>query len=292
MAEDDRNDAGWRTLFDGETLHGWHTEPRTYGALYPGGPSALTILDRLGLPRPVEPELHPAAWHVEDGHIVGQQSEPGNGYGGYLVSDETFGDFELTFEARPDWPADTGVMVRRRPLDWTGFQILIDHREHGSIGGFFGNGLASFSAAPFALRSKCDGSGQVIGLIADTPETSPWPVTQDKIDRLNHACDVNDFLRVWRWGDWNEFRIKVVGDLPTITTWVNGLKVAELDTATMTSPNYDPDAVLAFLGVRGHLAFEVHDNDPMMGESRWGVGARCRWRSIRIRLLPEGARPG
>ena len=34
----------------------------------------------------------------------------------------------------PDWPADTGVMIRRRPDSWAGFQVLVDHRKSGSIG--------------------------------------------------------------------------------------------------------------------------------------------------------------
>jgi hypothetical protein len=27
----------------------------------------------------------------------------------------------------------------------------------------------------------------------------------------------------------------------------------------------------------------VHDNDAWFGEARWGAGAQCRWRNIRIR---------
>jgi hypothetical protein len=59
----------------------------------------------------------------------------------------------------------------------------------------------------------------------------------------------------------------------------------------MRHPNYDPDAVLGVLGPQGHLALEVHDNDPMFGDSRWGPGARCRWRNIRIKPLPPQPPP-
>ena len=111
------------------------------------------------------------------------------------------------------------------------------------------------------------------------------PVTEEKRDRLKHAADVEDFLNVWRWNGWNELRIRCVGALPVITTWVNGLKIAELDTATLDSPNYNPADVLGVLGERGHIALEVHDNDSMFGEARWGTGAQCRWRNIRIKEL-------
>jgi len=283
----ERSDDQFVSLFDGATLAGWHPVPRIYGTIYPGGPHLLDLFDQRGTPRPVEPEKHPAVWRVEDGYIVGEQEEPGCGYGGYLVSDDTFADFELVLEARPDWPADTGIMLRRRPDSWEGFQVLLDHRESGGIGGFFGNGLASFSAVPFAVAARTDANGAVIGLGPDDPATSVEPVTQDKIDRLSYAADVNDFLDVWRWADWNELRIRCVGALPVITTWVNGLKIAELDTAGLQVENYDPDAVLACLGHRGHLALEVHDNDARLGDARWGVGAQCRWRNIRIKDLGE-----
>lgn len=278
-------EVGYKSLFNGENLTGWRSVPRVYGTSYPGGPKVLELFDSRGIARPVEPEKHPAHWFVEDGVLIGEQEFPGSGYGGYLVSEQAFGDFELVLEMRHDWPADTGVMVRRQRDSWEGFQVLVDHRPSGGIGGFFGNGLASFSAVPFAVDVATDAEGRPSGLIPDNPATSVEPVTEEKRARLNYAADVEDFLNAWRWNDWNELRIRCVGALPVITTWVNGLKIAELETATLDSPDYDPQAVLAVLGDRGHIALEVHDNDSMFGEARWGRGAQCRWRNVRIKEL-------
>lgn len=279
------DDNGFIPLFDGVSLSGWRAAPRIYGSVYPGGPSVLEMFEQDGRELPVEPEKHPAHWFVEDGVLVGEQDSPGSGYGGYLVTEQAYGDFELVLEMRPDWPADSGVMIRRQKDSWEGFQILVDHRPSGGIGGFFGNGLASFSAVPFAVDVARDESGQPAALVADNPGTSVEPVTAEKRNRLAYAADVEDFLKVWRWDGWNELRIRCVGALPVITTWINGLKIAELDTATLDSPNYDSRDVLDTLGARGHIALEVHDNDPYFGEARWGVGAQCRWRNIRIKEL-------
>lgn len=283
------DDAGYRPLFDGKTLDGWRSIPRIYGPLQPGGPHLDDVLKQYGITVPPNPELHPPKWTVDDeGVLTGEQDAPGSGYGGYLITEEAFGDFDLALEMRPDWPADTGVMLRRGMDSFAGFQVLVDHRPSGGIGGFFGNGLASFSAVPFAVDVVRDDDGTPIGLRADDPETSVEPVTQAKIDRLEYAADVQDFLDVWRWADWNELRIRVVGGaLPRITTWINGLKIAEMDAASLDSPEYDAAAVGELLGDRGHIALEVHDNDSMFGEARWGVGAQCRWRNIRIREITE-----
>lgn len=279
---DIHDEHGYVPLFDGETLAGWRVIPRVYGAVYPGGPDLSEFFALRRVTPPPDPERHPPIWQVVDGALVGTQGTPG--YGGYLITDAAFGDFDLAIELRPDWPADTGIMLRRRPDDWAGFQVLVDHRPSGGIGGFFGNGLASFSALPFAVDAIVDDSGRPIGLRPDDPATSVERVTEEKISRLAYAADVQDFLQVWRWGEWNELRVRCVGGaLPTITTWINGVKIAALDTAHLDSPDYDAAAVARHLGARGHIALEVHDNDDMFGEARWGRGAACRWRNVRIR---------
>lgn len=276
------DETGYESIFDGVSLAGWSVIPRVYGAVRPGGPAIADVFASLGIEAPVDPERHPPVWTAHEGVLTGRQGTPG--YGGYLLSDASYGDVDLALELRPDWPADTGVMLRRRADDWAGFQILVDHRPSGGIGGFFGNGLASFSAVPFAVDALLDAAGQPIGLRPDDPATSVEPVTPETVGRLSHAADVDDFLAVWRWDDWNELRIRCVGGaLPTLQTWINGLHVATLDTATLVAPDYDPDAVARHLGPRGRIALEVHDNDDMFGEARWGIGAACRWRRIRIR---------
>ena len=272
---------GFEPLFNGRDLTGWSVIPRSYGSLWPGGPDVLDVVDDFPADYAEQAALHPAAWTVEDGVLVGRQQPPGSGYGGYLITDEKYGDFELQLDMNPDWPADTGVMLRRRPDSWHGLQVLVDHRPSGSIGGFFGNGLGSFHAVPFALTAEPDLSG----LREDDPATSAEPFTPDKAAMLEYAASVDDFLAVWNWRDWNTLRIRCIGAHPRVTTWINDVKIAEIDLATLQAPNYDPDAVATFLGPAGHIALEVHDNDPVLGTTRWSPTATCRWRNIHLKPL-------
>jgi hypothetical protein len=284
MADNDVE--GLISLFDGVTLSGWHPAPRIPGRLWPGGPTVAEAFPDLADDYEINALAYPAVWDVVDGAIEGRQDPARPGYGGYLVSDRVFGDFELQLEMKPDWPADTGVMLRRLPDDWAGFQVLVDHRKSGSIGGFFGNGVGSFHAVPFVIDVSVDAAGNPNGLVEEDPSTSLEPMTTDKVRLLTRAGDVHAFLTSWRWADWNHLRVTCVGRLPVITTWVNGELVAELDTATLTHPQYDPEQVAGLLGPSGHIAFEVHDNDPVMGAGRWAPGSCCRWRNIQIRDLP------
>jgi hypothetical protein len=276
---------GFEPLFNGQDLTGWVVQPRQYGALYPGGPHISELYDFVAPDYNERAAEHPALWDVEDGAIVGRQDAPGSGWGGYLVSERAFGDFELRLEMNPDWPADTGVMIRRRFDSWEGLQVLVDHRQSGSIGGFYGNGIASFHAVPFAIMAAVDENGTAVGLQEDDPATSVEPFSQHKADLLDRAGSVDEFLAAWRFGDWNSLTIRCQGERPRVTTWVNDVLVAEIDLAALDAPDYDAAAVAELLGPAGHIAFEVHDNDPMLGEGRWAPGAACRWRNIRIRSL-------
>jgi 3-keto-disaccharide hydrolase len=162
---------------------------------------------------------------------------------------------------------------------------VVDHRQSGSIGGFYGNGIGGFHAVPFAIDARYDANGNAIGLGPADPTTTLERFRDSKRDMLSVAASLDEFLAVWRWRDWNELRVRIVGTHPLVTTSINGLKIAELDMATLEAPNYDAAAVAALLGPRGHIAFEVHDNDTRFGERRWGRHAACRWRNIRIRAL-------
>jgi hypothetical protein len=282
----------FHSLFDRVSLAGWHAVPRSPVSVGPGWPD----------PDPADAHWHlsaanQAAWTVVDGAIVGGQNPPGSGYGGYLVSDEAFGDFELVLEANPDWPADTGILVRATPAGTQGYQILLDHRKSGGIGGLFGNGIGAFHAVRFGIDAVYDDAGAPIGIREEDPATTIEPVTPAKAALLSRSATAEEFLAVWRWRDWNEFRIQCVGEDPVLTVWINGLLIAECDTATLPPDLYDPPAVHALLGRAGRIALEVHDHDiwlppgigsrdlKPLGRDRWGLGAVCRWRNLRLRAL-------
>ncbi|MFC4242131.1 DUF1080 domain-containing protein [Gryllotalpicola reticulitermitis] len=270
------------TLFDGATLTGWHATPRLPVPVAPGRPGPDTSSDSYR-----RAAASHGRWYIEDDAIVGGQEPPGSGLGAYLVTDASYGDFELSFEVKPDWPADTGILVRTTDDGLRGFQILIDHRRSGGIGGFYGNGIGGFHALAHNVDVERDAQGAPVGLIAEDPATTLEPVTAEKTALLSYAASADEFQRAWRWNDFNEFRVRCVGKYPVLTTWVNGVKLYELDTAAIRHPNYDREAVAELLGREGHIALEVHDNDPRMGRDRWGTDAVVRWRNFQLTPVTE-----
>ena len=71
-----QGNAGWVTLLDGKNMNNW---------------------DRVG----------DANWRVEDGAIVADK-----GKGGFLVSKNSYGDFQIRAEVWVDTPANSGIFIR------------------------------------------------------------------------------------------------------------------------------------------------------------------------------------
>lgn len=108
----------------GEVIHTairWAAAPKGLVPLFNG--KDLTGWEKVGN----------AKWTVEDGNLVGQQSESGGV--GELLTEKSYGDFILFVDFKVDWPANSGVWFRyqnpntayqadilewKDPVCWTG----------------------------------------------------------------------------------------------------------------------------------------------------------------------------
>ena len=156
---------GWQCLFDGKTLDGWSVKSGF------------------------------ATYKVEDGAIVGTTaSESPNSF---LVSAETFRDFELTFEVKLDNnELNSGCQIRSK----------LKGEQHG--GRVYGPQVE--------IEASPGQSGYIYGEAAGGWQ-SPEPQSKDKA--------VNEHSH-FKNGEWNQYRAKAVGR--HIETWINGNKVADL----------------------------------------------------------------
>lgn len=280
-------------MFDGKTLDGWSAIPRVY--VPRGEPFNSMPADQLydaviehyensdgqinRIPNR-ERVRDKGVWKIEDGVVIGGQT-PGSIAGAYLMSEKKYGDFELTLEANPDYPIDTGIMVRAHELGSVGFQVLVDNRPNGTIGGVYGNSVGGFFAYPFVFNAEEEPLNKVGELRPGDPNAMQFRGGQFPTD---FAASLDDFKKVWKPNDWNEIRIRCTGRLPLIETWINGVAIAKIDTATLADivPGYDPEAIYERIGRQGHIGLEVHDSPT---RDRWAPGAECRWRNVRIREL-------
>lgn len=234
---------GFRSLFNGKDLTGWHKNPEKIGHGTGG------------------------SWYVEEGAITGEQDPPGSGNGGILLSDETFGDFEVIFEANPDWGPCSGFFMRSNEKGQC-FQMMIDYHDKGNVGEIYREGLDAATNRTFNIDGVYDANDPK--KLVDIKATRVMPAkATDKVGEPRFKLE--DWSKIWKLGGWNTIRCRVVGNPPTITTWINGTQITQY-----TSDKKFEDK----LKDKGHIAVQVHG-----GTYGWPKGAKVRFRNFRIKEL-------
>ena len=237
------DEPGFRTLFNGKDLTGWHKNKEKIGHGTGG------------------------AWYVQDGVIVGEQDPPGSGNGGILLSDQVYGDFEVKFEMNPDWGPCSGFFMRSSEKGQC-YQMMIDYHEDGNVGEIYREGLDGKGNRSFDLKGVySDPEKKKLTSITAQPAAQKDP----KLPPPKPMIVLEDWSKIWKLGEWNEVHCKVVGNPPTITTYLNGKKITEY-----TSDQKFEDK----LKDSGHIAFQVHG-----GTYGWPKGAKVRFRNVRVKEL-------
>ena len=233
---------GFHWIFNGEDLTGWHKNPERIGHGTGG------------------------SWIVEKGAIAGEQDPPDSGNGGILLSDKVYGNFEVIFETNPDWGPCSGFFMRSTQTGKC-YQMMIDYHDKGNVGEIYREGLDGQNNRTFNLDGTYADADKkkLLSIQASkvpTPEKGPAPGEP--------RFDLSKWSEVWKLGEWNTVRCRVVGNPPTIETWINGTQITK----------YTSDKKFeGVLGDKGHIAFQVH------GGYAWPVGAKVRFRNVRVKEL-------
>jgi len=219
---------GFVSIFDGKTLKGWHASALT-------GHSATSDHKSGG------------RWVVKDGAIVGSQDIPGND--GILITDERYGDFEIVLEMNNDFGPDSGLFLRSTE-DGRAYQAMIDYHSGGNLMGIYGEGLSGgINVQNFGFLD----SPERIVLKPGAP--IPLPVLPESWPFFG------------RHDQWNELRARITGGAkPTITTWINGVKIMEWTETEARHP------------AKGGIALQVHGGGDYTKQFD-------RYRNIRVRRL-------
>jgi len=230
-AADPGDDSAMVPIFDGQSLKGWHISAKTGHSKTSNNTSG-------------------GKWTLENGAIVGTQDVPGNG--GIVITDEQFGDFEVALEMNNDFGPDSGLFLRSTE-DGKAYQAMIDYHAKGNLMGVYGEGLGGKpSVRNFSFLDE------VTKIEVTKDAAVPFPVLPDA------------WPYFWRHGQWNELRARIVGNPPTIQTWINGVKIMEWTETEKRHPD------------RGGIALQVHGGGDLTKQF-------VRYRNIRVRKLDKGS---
>ncbi|CAA9229542.1 MAG: hypothetical protein AVDCRST_MAG95-925 [uncultured Adhaeribacter sp.] len=206
--------AGFRSIFNGKNLQGWHISRTTHQGTTP-------------------------SCRVENNAIVLTQQPFGQG--GVLLTDKKYRNFDLYLEAKIDSFTNGGIFIRSSESGMA-YQIELDEAA-GSTGSLLGERM---------------------------------PVSQ--------TTAAKDKAKVWRANDWNAFRIRMVGAIPRITLWINGLQMWDVK---QPQNDFIAGATAGMIGFQSHwtalysptvVSWNILDS--------WAPGAAHRFRNIAIKELP------
>ena len=239
------------SIYNGKDLNGWHHQS--------------------------EPGIHGTGGHwgvTPKGELYGEQDPPGSGNGGLLLSDQTYGEFELKLELRPDWGPCSGIFLRANERG-EGWQVYVDYHDNGNIGHLrLETKVHSTPFRPFSI-SRIESKKPKLKTTLDS-RSGEWPEGV-----YEETCSPEDFLKVWNPSGWNEMKIRCTGKtkFPVIEVWIRDLKICKLDTAKTTHPKFDREKATTVLREDGSIGFQVHRGNG------WPKGTRVFWRNIDIREL-------
>jgi len=250
---------GFVDLFDGKTLTGW---------VQASGPD-------------IAKQYAGGEWRVEDGAITGHQRPPL--IGSFLHTEKQYGDFELEIDLNPDWGCDSGIFLRTNAKGQC-IQVFVDYLQRGNIGFLFGQGTGGFCSMPWELEAV-EEDGKLVGVKAVDKYDGV------EVDGLIYSAPAEEFNKVWKHGEFNTLKIRMAGPEPRMTTWVNGVKMMEMDGSTFRprglkemragnfkSPSaWDQEKIFEQLGPRGTIGLQVHPGP------RWD--GTVRYKNIRIKEL-------
>lgn len=232
LADDKPSTEGFISIFNGKDLTGWHVSAKSGHSRTSGNKTG-------------------GDWKVVDGAINGSQDLPGNG--GLIMTDEVYGDFEVVLEMKNDFGPDSGLFLRSTE-EGKCYQAMIDYHGGGNVMGIYGEGMGgkphlrnySFTNAPDTIVLQ--------------PERATMPLSMTP----------EEWKKFWHHGEWMELRARITGgDKPTITTWINNVKIMEW---TETE---------ARLPAKNHIALQIH------GGGGAKPGEVVRYRNIRVKTLDK-----
>jgi hypothetical protein len=261
---------GFKPIFNGQNLTGWHVSADNHHGITPD-------------------------YHVAHGAIIGTQSPWGDG--GILLTDKSYKNFELYMEVKPDYGCDSGIFFRSTESGHA-YQITMDYLPGGSMGrlitetinGAGGTDRAAIlamkglppsatpaaastgTAAPAGARAGAPAApaAPAAGARAGAPPAPRTPVVAGIPLGQTAAVGEDSWMKVWKREAWNTIRVRVEGDIPHVQVWINGQVVTDTQEKTNRAENNM---------LSGPIAIQIH------GGNRWVQAGFWRWRNIGIKEL-------
>ena len=174
---------------------------------------------------------------------------------------------------------DGSIVLQQSPYGQGG--VLLTDRKYRDFELYLEVKPAWGTNGGILLRSTESGSAYQVELSGDGgPTTGNLLGERLSISRSAQAADLD---KVWKPGEWNSFRIRMQGEAPHLTLWVNGTRMWDVE---------EPQNDLIGGATDGFIALQTNWTsthtpiaDAACCPGNWRPGAVHRYRNVAIKVL-------
>jgi len=178
----------------------------------------------------------------------------------------------------PDFHVENGELVAsEKPYGQGG--LLMSDKNYKSFELYLEIKIDSFANGGIFLRSNEGGAAYQVELVLPG---NTGDLLGERIP-VSKGAKASERAKIWKANDWNSFRIRMTGDTPHITLWINDTLMWDV-----TEPKIDMIAG----ATEGMIALQCHWTavySPAAGNGMplvsWQPGAKHRYRNIAIKEL-------
>ena len=178
----------------------------------------------------------------------------------------------------PSFTVEDGVIVgREKPYGQGG--LLMTDANYKSYELYLEVKLDSFCNSGIFLRSNEGGAAYQVEL------TIPGDNGSLLGERINPSvgAKATEYNKVWRAGNWNSFRIRMTGDIPHLTCWINDSLMWDVQ---QTKNDFLAEATEGMIALQCHwTALYSTAAGPGMPLTNWRPGTSIKFRNIAIKEL-------
>ncbi|GAB3018313.1 3-keto-disaccharide hydrolase [Spirosoma pulveris] len=179
----------------------------------------------------------------------------------------------------PSFTVENGVIVgKEKPYGQGG--LLLTDKKYKSFEFYAEVKLDSFCNSGLFLRANEGGAAYQVELVlpGNTGDLLGERITP------SIGAKATDRAKVWRANDWNSFRIRMTGEVPHLTLWINGVQMWDVQ-----EPKNDfiADATEGMIGLQCHwTAVYSEAAGKGMPLTSWRPDAAIKFRHLAIKELP------
>jgi hypothetical protein len=173
---------------------------------------------------------------------------------------------------------DGAIVLKQNPYGQGG--VLLTDKKFRNFELYVEVKIDSFCNGGIFIRSSESGQAYQVEL-ANPGGTGSLFGEAMAISKAAHAKGVE---KVWRADDWNAFRIRMTGEVPTITLWINDTLMWEV---TEPVNDFTANATSGMIGLQSHWTAQYQPTPGGFNmPGAWRPGAAHRFRNVGIRELP------